>query len=86
MKRERPGRYILANCPKCGHRTLASVNPLWLRKRRQLSGISQILMAEICGVSVSMMAMIENGGRSCNARIEEAYASLPTKKELNRKI
>jgi hypothetical protein len=70
-------RTISAPCEPCGGAGVRiRINPSWLRFRRHDAGLSLAVMAERCGCSVSLLSYIEQGQRSCPARVAAAYESL----------
>jgi len=68
-------RWLDAACPTCGQMRRV-VNPQSLKEVREEAGVSQREFAKSLGFSAPYISDIENGNRSCSARVLEAYQEL----------
>lgn len=70
-----PPEYIGRACPVCGS-TRRVTNGAWLRRRREVSGLTLREMARRLGFSPAYLCDVEKNRRHCSAKIRGAYEEL----------
>lgn len=70
-----PPKYINGCCNHCGG-PKKSVNPAWLRTKRESAGRSLRALARQMGYSASFLSDVELGRRNANKRVIATYESL----------
>ena len=68
-------KWITSACSRCGSPTL-TINGAWLRREREMEGLSLRGMARRCGVTPMYLCDIERNRRNCTDTIRGYYEAL----------